>query len=208
MGDGHNYRLGASKSVHDLVRKLGHQCTTGLAVGRNRRSDFRVGFDERKGCCDRVEELTTETRAPGFVPANRLAELVRGRFTGADRAASPTEDLFFNPTLHVLPGLELNRAGFDRRDAPFDLKVPRSVGIGVRRAIKARQKFCGKFRASVEIESQGIGKHGFSGLGHASDLTLGFAAQQALAAGGPLAHDGPRLKRIALGIARALRSIF
>ncbi len=109
--------------------------------------------------------------------------------------ASPTEDLFFNPALHVLPGLERDRSRLDRGDAPFDLDRPRRFGSRVGRAIKARQKFGNNFGTSIEIEAQGIGKNGFGGLGHASDPTLGFAVHQALAAVAPPAHDGPRRKR-------------
>lgn len=93
---------------------------------------------------------------------------------------SPTEDLSFDSTLHVIPGLQLDGSGFDSGDAPFNLDGPRCLSIGVGWAIKAGQKFSGNFGASLEIEAQSIGKNSFDGLGHVSDLTLGFAAQQAL----------------------------
>ncbi len=105
-------------------------------------------------------------------------------------AASPVEDLLLNPTFHVLPRLQLDRSGFNSGDASFDLDGPRSLGTGISRAIKARKKFSGHFGASIEIEAQRIGKDGFSDLGHASNPTLGFTAQQALAAGG----DSPSIK--------------
>jgi hypothetical protein len=55
MGDGHDHNLGRPESVEDLVRKLVQQHPSGLAVGRKRRSDFRIGFDEGERRDDRVE---------------------------------------------------------------------------------------------------------------------------------------------------------
>ena len=69
--------------------------------------------------------------------------------------------------LYVLPRLQLDRSGFDRGDASFDLNGPRCLSTRVSWAIKARQKLSGHFGASIEIEAQGIGKNGVGGFGHA-----------------------------------------
>jgi len=85
MSNCHNDDLGRLESVHDLVRKPSYQRAARLAVGRDRHSDFRVRFNKCEECADLVEELTAEARAPGFVPADRLAEFVGGWLTRADR---------------------------------------------------------------------------------------------------------------------------
>src|SRR5260370_41463565 len=89
MSDSHENYFRWSESIDDLVGKLGCQRKTGLAVDRNHRPDGRAGFDERENCGDRVEELTTETGAPGLIPADRLLEFVRPRFCDADRPHYP-----------------------------------------------------------------------------------------------------------------------
>ena len=81
---------------------------------------------------------------------------------------SPAEDFFLDPALDVRPGFQLHGAGLDRGDATFNLHGPRRVSVRVRRTIKARQKFSGHL-----------------GLGHKTDLTLGFAAQQVATAASP-----------------------
>src|SRR3989441_6917123 len=87
-----------------------------------------------------------------------------------ESSGSPTEDLFFDPTLDVFPGLQLHGPGLDRGDASFDFNFPRRFGIGVGRTIQARQQFRGKFGSGIEIKPQGIGEHSFNGLGHAPIL--------------------------------------
>src|SRR3989442_8874026 len=64
-----------------------------------------------------------------------------------------------------------------RPDHPGSPKAPRHVRLG------HRDQAAGHRRAQLQRSWS------------CSDLTPRFTAQQALAAGGPLAHDGPRLKR-------------
>jgi len=80
------------------------------------------------------------------------------------------EDLFFDAPLHIIPRLELDGSGLDRGHASFDLDLPSRVSAGVRRPIKAREKFRGHLGSSIEVESQRVGQHRFRGLGHASIL--------------------------------------
>ena len=46
---------------------------------------------------------------------------------------SPAEDFFFDPALHVLPRLELDRSGLDIANAAFDLDGSRGLCTGIRR---------------------------------------------------------------------------
>ena len=96
-------------------------------------------------------------------------------------ADSPAENFFLDSALDVCPGFQLYGAGLDRGNAALNLQGPRRVGVRVCRTIQARQKFSGYLRAGLEVEAQGIGKNGFSGLGHKTDLTPGLGTQQEVA---------------------------
>ena len=85
---------------------------------------------------------------------------------------SPPENLAFDPVPDVSPGLELNRSGFNGRDPPFDLDVPRRFGIRVWRAIETAKEFSGNLGASIEIQEQGLGKNGASRLRHVVDCNV------------------------------------
>jgi hypothetical protein len=87
-----------------------------------------------------------------------------------------------------LPGLQFRCAGFDRGHAPLNLNGPGRFSAGIGRTIKTGQKFSSDLRAGVKVEAQGVSENGFCGLGHNVDPTLGFAAQQALAAGAGHEH--------------------
>ena len=88
--------------------------------------------------------------------------------------ASPAENVFLNPTLHVFPALKRSCSSLDRCHAPFDFNSPRIFGIGICGTVEACQKFRRQFGTGVDAQSQGIGKDCFSGFGHAFDVTLGF----------------------------------
>jgi hypothetical protein len=94
------------------------------------------------------------------------------------------------------PGFQLNGAGLDCGDASFDFSGPGSFGVRIRRTIKAGQQFGSQFGPGVNVKAQGVSEDSLNGLCHTRDPTLGFAAQQALAAdSGRCDPEPPRLKR-------------
>jgi hypothetical protein len=87
------------------------------------------------------------------------------------------------------PKAQASPSSIDRSHAPFDFILPRILGIGICRTVEADQKFRNQSGTCIDVQSQGIGKDGVRSFGHTFDATPGFACQQALAAGGPRAHD-------------------
>ena len=78
----------------------------------------------------------------------------------------------------------------------LDLGGPLGFGIRVGRSVQASEQFGGQLGPSMLVEAQGVGQDYGSYPGHDDPiLTLGPTAHQALAADGPQAHHGPRLKR-------------
>ena len=118
--------------------------------------------------------------------------------------ASPPENVLFDAALGVFPGLKRHRPRLNGIDAPFDLGSPGGFAIGVRRTVKAREKFRRQFGAGLGRQAKGVGQKRFGSLGHRFDLTPGPAGDQAIGAGGggrPCENSGnepPRLNRNAL----------
>ena len=95
---------------------------------------------------DELQKYGEVRRDSSAYQTNRTVRVVRVvrivSFTASRGwAGSPTKDLSLNPPLHVLPRLQRDRSGFDRRNASLNFDGPRSVGTRVRWAVEACQQF-------------------------------------------------------------------
>lgn len=69
-------------------------------------------------------------------------------------------------TFHVIPRLKGRRTGLDRGNAAADLCLPRFLGIGIGRAVQARQQLSRQFGPGGFTEAQSVGQQGRDGVRH------------------------------------------
>ena len=107
---------------------------------------------------------------------------MRGSESGG--TALPAEDISFDATPHVAPGLQRRRAGFDGGHPPLYLGSPLGFGIRVGRSVQAGEQFGGQLGPSMLVETKGVGQDCGGYRRHDEPILRRDQPQQALAANG------------------------
>lgn len=181
MGNGHNHHLGWREPIHDVVGKSANQCATGVTVGRNRLSScwagsksVRVAATASKKSPPRPVRRVSYQRTAS-ASSSEAGSLDRtGRFTGRGSVVRSGASRSPRDPASLSRRQSRQRAVRSRQPTPLQrpYRPDHQGSPGVQRQPPRERRG----------EAQSVGKNGFGGLGHHANLTLGFAAQQALAA--------------------------